>query len=105
MVTCESSNVEIKVEFSAPVISADTNTEGTGGVGASISGRTVTFTADTLEDSPTEFLTWLDACENADDDELITSLSYSDDEGNVPDTTSAEIPRLSEYDGDFPEVS
>ena len=104
-IECKASGVEIEIEFSTRVISATTITEGTGGTGVSVSDRSVTFTADTLEDSATEFVTWLDTCGEEDDVGVIASFSYKDNEGNDPNTTAAKTPRLSEYDRTFQDVS
>lgn len=110
VIDCFASSVEVYIEFTAPIVSAAAHADEID-TSVSISGNSVLFTADSLVDSPAEFVIWLDTCGtgvgNGDDgsSDVVTAFTYVDDEDNNPDVTNAESPRQDRYSGTFANVS
>eukprot|EP00903_Cladosiphon_okamuranus_P012576 g11773.t1 len=89
VLSCPATGVTITVEFDVAVSSAKSS--GAAVAGAAISGdNRVTFTADDLEDNPTQFAVGLERCGN------VTLVEYDDEQGNSPDFSRLPEPTCNE---------
>lgn len=77
-IPCPATNVTLIVEYGLTVVNTTVS-------GATISGDTVTFILDDLENNPTEFEVELDTCGVPEPIVPIVSIMYTDGEGNIPD--------------------
>eukprot|EP00752_Nemacystus_decipiens_P006426 g5789.t1 len=89
VLSCPATGVTITVEFDVAVSSVDSSS--TTITGSTISGdNRVTFTADDLEDNPTQFAVALQRCGN------VTLAEYEDEQGNSPDMSRLPDPTCNE---------
>ena len=77
-IPCPATSVTLIVEYGPTVVSTSVS-------GATISGDTVTFTLNHLEDNPSEIEVELDTCGVPEPVVPIVSIMYADDEGSIPD--------------------
>ncbi|CAM9935183.1 unnamed protein product [Scytosiphon promiscuus] len=89
-VPCAATGAIISLVFNAAVAGASVG-DGSGTATISADGSTVIFElSGTLEATPTDFSVVLDVCEGAPGDEVVSVVTYTDDEGNMPDLSALE---------------
>jgi len=89
-IPCPSTYPTVTVEFNAVVVAASVDdTLGSATIGSD--GSTVVFDVSSLEDNAVGFTAALDHCGATNHtDDIVASVSYSDNEGNAPDLSALE---------------